>query len=116
MGLNMKEKQAVTREYIVLLPRKHKFKIGDTCVDYWDHAHPLGCLGTSRGRWADTATAQGIGGAGPPQVAGPLVVAIGRASGGIPDTPEFSAQPKMRPNEILPESHIFVNSLQGEAL
>jgi hypothetical protein len=22
----------------------------------------------------------------------------------------------MRPNEVLPESHIFVNSLQGEAL
>jgi hypothetical protein len=39
------------------------------------------------------------------------VVAIGRASGGTPDTPEFSAQPKMRPNEVLPESHIFVNSL-----
>jgi hypothetical protein len=43
-------------------------------------------------------------------------VAIGRASGGTPDTPEFSAQPKMRPNEGLPESHIFVNSLLGEAL
>jgi hypothetical protein len=28
----------------------------------------------------------------------------------------FSAQPKMRPNEILPESYVFVNSLQGEAL
>jgi hypothetical protein len=37
---------------------------------------------------------------GPPQVAGPLVVAIGRASGGTPDTPEFSAQPKIRPNFI----------------
>jgi hypothetical protein len=49
-------------------------------------------------------------GAGPPQVA------IGRASGGTPDKPEFSVQPKMRPNEILPESHISVNSLQGEAL
>jgi hypothetical protein len=44
------------------------------------------------------------------------VVAIGRASGGTPDTPEFSAQPKMRPNEVLPEYHIFVNSFQGEAL
>jgi hypothetical protein len=44
------------------------------------------------------------------------VVAIGRASGGTPDTPEFSAQPKMRPNEVLPEYHIFVNYLLGEAL
>jgi hypothetical protein len=43
-------------------------------------------------------------------------VAIGRASGGTPDTPEFPAQSKMRPNEVFPESHIFVNYLQGEAL
>jgi hypothetical protein len=33
-------------------------------------------------------------------------VAIGRASGETPDKPEFSAQPKMRPN----------NYLQGETL
>jgi hypothetical protein len=38
------------------------------------------------------------------------------ASGGTPDTPEFSAQPKMRPNEVLPESHIFVNFFQVEVL
>jgi hypothetical protein len=27
---------------IVLLPRKHQFKIGDKCVDHGDHAPPLG--------------------------------------------------------------------------
>jgi hypothetical protein len=33
-----------------------------------------------------------------------------------PRKARFSAQPKMRPNEVLPESHIFVNSFQEEAL
>jgi hypothetical protein len=32
-----------------------------------------------------------------------------------PQSPVFG-MPEMRPNEVLPESHIFVNSLLGEAL
>jgi hypothetical protein len=35
---------------IVLLPRKHQFKICDKCVYHWDHAHPLGDLDAIRGR------------------------------------------------------------------
>jgi hypothetical protein len=33
-----------------------------------------------------------------------------------PDKPEFFTEQKMRPNEVLSESHIFVNPLQGETL
>jgi hypothetical protein len=40
-------------------------------------------------------------------------VAIGRASGGTPDKPEFPAQPEMRPDEKPPVS---VSILQAEAL
>jgi hypothetical protein len=42
--------------------------------------------------------------------------AVGHALRRNPRKARFSAQPKMRPNEVLPESHIFVNLLQGEAL
>jgi hypothetical protein len=35
---------------IVLLPRKHQFKICDKCVDHGDQAHPLGNLDAIRGR------------------------------------------------------------------
>jgi hypothetical protein len=43
-------------------------------------------------------------------------VAIGRASGGTPDKPEFPAQPKMRPNEVLKKSSVSVIILQVEPL
>jgi hypothetical protein len=95
LGQNLFENQKIIKEYgaeiflesepvpknrfIVLLPRKHQFKICDKCVDHWDHAHPLGDLDSIRGRQrADTATAQGIGGA-----------RSGRASGGTPAKPGF---------------------------
>jgi hypothetical protein len=45
-------------------------------------------------------------------VAGPLVVAIGRASGGTPDKPEFFAEQKMRPNEVLKKYPVSVNSFK----
>jgi hypothetical protein len=31
----------------VLLPKRYQFKIGGSCVEHWDYAHPLGCLGTA---------------------------------------------------------------------
>jgi hypothetical protein len=40
-------------------------------------------------------------------------VAIGRASGGTPDKPEFPAQPEMRPDE---KPLVSVSILQVEAL
>jgi hypothetical protein len=77
-----------TKVCIALLPRKHQFKNDDQHIDYWDYTHRLGAL------------------EGP----GPLWWPCG------PGTPEFFAQSKMRPNEVLPEFYIFVHFLQREAL
>jgi hypothetical protein len=79
------------------------------CVDRWDYAHPLGVLGFKP--WPLGGHRNCARGANPADL-----LLENRSSGGTPAKPEFFAEQKMRPNEVLPVSHILVNPLQGEAL
>jgi hypothetical protein len=90
---------------IVLLPKEYQVKIGDQYVDHGDYAHPLGA-------WGQAVAANG----GRRNCARDWRGAKRPRQRRNPRKARFSAQPKMRPNEVLPESHIFVNSLQVEAL
>jgi hypothetical protein len=72
-----------------------RFVKAESCLN---HIHPR----------QETLPAQEIGGVRPPQTA--------MRRDGTPEKPEFSAQQKTRPNEVLKKRLVSVRSLQTETL
>jgi hypothetical protein len=85
--------------FLVLLPRKHQFKIGDQCADLWDHARPLGHLDAIRGRQWRTPQLRKGSQIAPKGTADLFWRGAERPrKRRNPRKARFSAQPKMRPN------------------
>jgi hypothetical protein len=111
---------SVMRPSIVLLPKKIPIqKRWQICRSWGIMLTPWGCLGQDVAASGDHRNCARDWRAA--KQSRRRATSGGRVPGPERESAEsrkarFSAQPKMRPNEVLPESHIFVNSLQGEAL